>query len=243
MTSIHTSHPFRAAQRCVGAALLAFGGSAWAQQCNYAFTTVPAPAPAAVPSLSMLGLALLAAVAGLLAWRQGKFPGSRFMAITLVAAAAMLANQGGGGLVQKAYAAAVEVILSNPGGESGSVTSANGDEVTFRNTSGVPLRIGSISPAPANCGEGQVIPPGGTCTTVASCPASCPAGTIWDGSSCVDIPEEPACGVNEGTNSESGQCACNAGFARNTLGLCAPADLCANGFQFVNPPGEDQCKP
>jgi hypothetical protein len=165
------------------------------------------------------------------------------MAITLVAAAAMLANQGGGGLVQKAYAAAVEVILSNPGGESGSVTSANGDEVTFRNTSGVPLRIGSISPAPANCGEGQVIPPGGTCTTVASCPASCPAGTIWDGSSCVDIPEEPACGVNEGTNSESGQCACNAGFARNTLGLCAPADLCANGFHFVNPPGEDQCKP
>ncbi len=243
MTPIDTSHPFRAAQRCVGAALLAFGGSAWAQQCNYAFTTVPAPAPAAVPSLSMLGLALLAAVAGLLAWRQGRFPGSRFMAITLVAAAAMLANQGGGGLVQKAYAAAVEVILSNPGGESGSVTSANGDEVTFRNTSGVPLRIGSISPAPANCGEGQVIPPGGTCTTVASCPAFCPAGTIWDGSSCVDIPEEPACGVNEGTNSESGQCACNADFARDTSGLCVPAVSCANGFQFVNPPGEDQCKP
>ena len=236
-------------QVSVGGALAMLAGTGWAQTCSFEITTVAVPTPANVPSLTMLGVALLAAAVGFLAWRQGKFPGARFMAIALVAAAAMLANHGGGGLVQKAYAAVVEVILSNPAGENVTASANDGDEVTFRNTSGVPLRIGSITPAPAACGEGTVIPPDGTCTTTASCPAvSCEPGYVLMDGVCVLEPEpEPVfCGVNEMVNPlyptpPNRQCVCGPNYARDQVsGFCKSVASCENGYQFWAT-GENVC--
>ena len=50
------------------------------------------------------------------------------MATALVMAAAVLANQGGGGLVQRAYAAAVS--LTDPAGESMTITVSGGPTIT-----------------------------------------------------------------------------------------------------------------
>lgn len=155
--------------------LAAAGSAAWAQTCDYTITTMAGAVtpvvgtPTPVPSLSMLGVALLAAAMAFVAWRRGKFPGARFMAIALVAAAAMLANQGGGGLVQQAYAAVVS--LTNPAGESLTTSHSDGEAVTFTNNSGAPLIISSVTPALPGCDDGSTLAIGASCTGTAVCPA------------------------------------------------------------------------
>ena len=129
---------------------------------------VVATAATPVPSLSMLGVALLAAAIAFVAWRRGKFPGARFMAVALVAAAAMLANQGGGGLVQQAYAA-VLVSLTNPAGETLTIDPSSGQTVTFTNNSGAPLVIRSVTPALAGCTSGSTLAIGASCSGTARC--------------------------------------------------------------------------
>ena len=210
-------------------ATLAAAGPAWAQTCTYDLTTVAVPPPANVPSLSMLGVALLAAAVGFLAWRQGRFPGARFMAIALVAAAAMLANQGGGGLVQQAYAAVVEVLLNNPDGQTVSASAEDGDEVIFRNSTQVPLRISSITPAPAACGEGTVIPPGGVCSTTASCFRGC------QGRDQIENPRYPIF-----NNIPQQRCICGPGYARDDNGDCVEEGACNS--VFTQPDGERICQ-
>lgn len=230
-------------------ATIAAAGTAWAQTCSYEITTAAVPVPANVPSLSLLGVALLAAAVGFLAWRQGKFPGARLMAVALLAGAALLANQGGGGLVQRAYAATLEVLLSNPAGETQGAVVANGDTILFRNTSGASLRVSSITPAPAACGEGTVIPPGETCATTASCPVEAcdPGYELIDG---VCVPVEPVqCAANEVENPmyptpPNQQCICGDGYARNTaIGVCVPQALCESGTVEFSPTGENVCVP
>ena len=214
----------------ISATLLAAAGSAAAQPnphpiCTYDLTTVAGPLPAAVPSLGLLGLALLAAALGWLAWRQGRFPGARFMAVALLAGAALLANQGGGGLVQQAYAAAVNVVLSNPAGETVHVTSKWGDTVTLQNTSGAALRISSVTPdLPANsaCSTGAVLPVGGSCSYTAQCMfvTACQGGADFN----VDL----------------WRCVCKPGLVYS-FGTCVPPASCSG---LVKPGiGEDICVP
>ena len=93
----------------VVAALAVPGGAVWAQVCSYDLTTVSAEV-ASVPTLSTLGMAVLAMAIGFVAWRQRRFRGGRFLAVALMAVAAMLVNQGGGGLLQQAYAAVVDIV-------------------------------------------------------------------------------------------------------------------------------------
>lgn len=197
-----TPRPFRhLAQTGLVTTLAAAGSAAWAQTCDYTITTTAGAAvaaPTSVPSLSMLGVALLAAAMAFVAWRRGKFPGARFMAIALVAAAAMLANQGGGGLVQQAYAAVVS--LTNPAGESLTTSPADGETVTFTNNSGAPLVISSVSPALSGCDDGSTLAIGSSCSGTASCPAPL------------------QCGVNE--IEADGVCVCAPGYVRNN-GICS----------------------
>ena len=198
-------HPFRhLAQAGLITTLAAAGNAAWAQTCDYTITTTAGVVPTSVPSLSMLGVALLAAAMAFVAWRRGKFPGARFMAIALVAAAAMLANQGGGGLVQQAYAAVVS--LTNPAGETLTTDPApsDGETVTFTNNSGAPLVISSVTPALAGCTDGSTLAIGASCSGTASCPAPL------------------QCGANE---DEANECLCLPFYARYNS-LCVPSNQC-----------------
>lgn len=193
-----TPHHHRHAQAGLMATLAVAGSTAWAQTCDYTITTTAAAVPATVnpvPSLSMLGVALLAAAMAFVAWRRAKFPGARFMAIALVAAAAMLANQGGGGLVQQAYAAMVS--LTNPAGETLTTnpSPSNGETVTFTNNSGAPLVISSMLPALGNCTDGSTLAIGAACSGTASC----------QGLQCQNPNED-----------ENNNCLCRSGYARNT---------------------------
>lgn len=177
------------------------GNSAWAQRaCFYSITTIPDVAATPVPSLSMLGVALLAAVTALVAWRRGKFPGARFMALALVTAAGVLANQGSGGLVQQAYAAALS--LTNPAGGTFHVSDRFGETVTITNNSGAPLRIRSMVPALTGCTEGSILGVGASCSGVAACPMRCDGGNIVDG-----------------------QCQCTSGSYNPTDDMCEPDPL------------------
>ena len=173
--------------------------SVWACYVPYSIAYAPfvaSASPVSVPSLSTLGVAALAAGVGVVAWRQRKTPGARLMAVALLAAASLMANEGGGGLVQKAYAAVIAVNLGNAAGgaESGMIP-AIGDTITFTNTSGVPLQFNGITytnPVPgrgtmqgggSTCSPGSVIPVGGSCTTS---PVTFAEGLFaWNGVTCV----------------------------------------------------------
>ena len=194
--------PFQGVTRAgIGAALAIAACSVGAQAIetpatcsfNLDYATAPVP-PAPVPSLSMVGIAVLMLVIGFLAWRRGRFPGARLMATVFVAAAAMLANQGGGGLIQQAYAAAISITLSNPSGGSvaGTVT-RNGDVLTITNATGVPLQIGHFSstwpgaaaPTLGHCAAGVTLAAGASCTaTVAGC-NTCTRPSIYNNGSCI----------------------------------------------------------
>ena len=186
-------HPIRhLAQAGLIASLAAAGSTASAQRgeitdvCQLAITTLAAAAaaPTPVPSLSMLGVALLAAAMAFVAWRRGKFPGARFMAIALVAAAAMLANQGGGGLVQQAYAEARFGVLTNPGGETLGTIFFHGEPITFTNNSGKPLIIGSVSAPLGSCTVGSTLANGDSCSGSRDC-GTCPPPFVREGSRCL----------------------------------------------------------
>lgn len=191
---------------------LSLAGSAWSQVCSYDIAYSPAPTTSPVPSLSMLGVALLVAIMAVVAWRQGRFPGAKFIATTFMVGAALLANQGGGGLVQQAYATVMEIVLSNPaGGNTPTQYPAPGDTLTFRNGTTVPLRISSVTPALSACGAGTLLAPGATCsTTVAGCPGV-----------------QQCTGVNEEyqTNSSGTGCFCRSGYARIN-GVCVSRSVC-----------------
>lgn len=214
-----------ASSRCIqsgaAAAMVLAGGSAWAQVCSYDLTTA-ATAVVGVPSLSTWGMALLVGFIGWVVWRQGRIKGARVLAILGLAGAAWVANQSGGGLIRQAYAAAVTVILSNPVGQTLTANANNGDTLTFTNTSGVPLRIASIVPAPAACGNGTLIPAGGSCSTAASC------GPLV----CV--------GANEDANNG---CLCDPGYARTGGGACVAQFVCPNGTEINPNNGELICSP
>lgn len=209
-----TTHRILTGHRAGALAVLgAAGASAQAQTCNYTIVSAAGPV-AAVPSLTMLGLALMAGAVAWLAWRRGKFPGARLMATALVMAAAVLANQGGGGLVQRAYAAAVS--LTDPAGESMTITVTDGEPITFTNNAGAPLAISSVSPALPGCDDGATLAAGASCVGTASCPA-------------------PMCvNANESANPASPTgCACDPGYLREPNGQCSPdGGQCPNGSIF-----------
>ena len=204
--------------------------SAWAQsndirfQCDYEFASAAAPLPASVPSMSLLGVALLVALVALAAWRLGRFPGARLMSAVLVAAAVLLANQGGGGLVQKAYAAALGLTFTNPAGESLADKALYGSQVTLTNGTNVPLLLTRVytsswpQSAMGSCAEGTNLAPGASCTGALSCGGFC--GPMEEFS----------------TASPTG-CACEPGTARNyTVGLCVDVKDCGsttwNGWEY-----------
>ena len=188
---------------------LSLAGSAWSQVCSYDIAYSPAPTTSPVPSLSMLGVALLVAIMAVVAWRQGRFPGAKFIATTFMVGAALLANQGGGGLVQQAYATVMEIVLSNPaGGNTPTQYPAPGDTLTFRNGTTVPLRISSVTPALSACGAGTLLAPGATCSTAV---AGCPGALM--------------CGENEVGNTDGTACICQPGLARIN-GICITRALC-----------------
>ena len=189
--------------------------SAWAQQadvirlrCDYNFETAAIPLPASVPSMSLLGVALLVALVAFAAWRLGRFPGARLMSAVLVAAAVLLANQGGGGLVQKAYAAAVS--FTNPAGETKTANELHGNPITLTNNAGVPLLLKSVNAGaypPGNqigsCTESDTLAPGDTCTGTVDC------GLVMY-----------CFGPAEGFNPESPTgCACDENYGRRN-GVC-----------------------
>ena len=118
----------RFGRRGIAVALGSAMSSLWAQTCEYTITSAPSavtPPVTSVPSLSLIGIALLVVAIAFVAWRRGKFPGAKMMAVALLITAATLANQGGGGLVQRAYAAVVG--LTNPAGESMTTSAASGE--------------------------------------------------------------------------------------------------------------------
>ena len=188
--------------------------SAWAQanvirlRCDYNFETAAIPPPASVPSMSLLGVALLVALVAFAAWRLGRFPGARLMSAVLVAAAVLLANQGGGGLVQKAYAAAVS--FTNPAGETKTANELHGNPITLTNNSGVPLLLKSVNAGaypPGNqigaCTEGDTLAPGATCTGTVNC------GLVMQctGSSEQFNPKSPTgCVCDDGYGRRDGNC-------------------------------------
>ena len=175
-------------------------------QCMFDISYAAAPVPpVAVPSMSMLGVALLVFFIGFLAWRNGHFPGARFMAVVLVAAAAVLANQGGGGLVQQAYAAVRNINLTDPAGGTINVGTGtppsvfSGDELTLTNTTAKPLVISSVNessvrpganvPDLGNCSPGTKLAPGASCTgTVSSTCNVCSRPAVSSGGNCLMCP-------------------------------------------------------
>lgn len=176
------------------ASLLSVAGFAKAQtQWCDPVTVTYAAVPISVPSLSALGVALLVAGLALLAWRQRKHPGARLMAAALWVAAALIANEGGGGWIQKAYAAALNLDLPNAsGGTAVIAVTAEGDTLTLSNTSGSPLNITGISSIANGCGAGTTLGVGASCTAniqgaTGMC-SPCPPGSVWNGFTCVRVP-------------------------------------------------------
>ena len=199
--------------------------SAWAQsnvirfQCDYEFASAAAPVPASVPSMSLLGVALLVALVALAAWRLGRFPGARLMSAVLVAAAVLLANQGGGGLVQKAYAAAVALTFTNPAGESLADKALYGSQVTLTNGTNVPLLLTKVytsswpQSAMGSCAEGTNLAPGASCTGALSCGGFCGP-------------------MEEFSTASPNGCACESGAARNSItGICVEVSACTSTTQ------------
>ncbi|MET4576693.1 midcut-by-XrtH protein [Ottowia thiooxydans] len=148
--------------------------TSWAQSlmCSVAIDHISAapPTPAAVPSLSDLALAALIAGVAVMAWRQRKLPGARPLAAALLTAAAFMANQGGGGLIQKAYAATADIV--SPSGTL-NLQVPNSEQLTLTNRSGVPVRITGVVPEWIGCAAGTLLEPNGSCTTT---PISCGGG-------------------------------------------------------------------
>ncbi|MGB3072184.1 MAG: midcut-by-XrtH protein [Ottowia sp.] len=161
MTFIHRKLPRLAA---VGVASLC-SVTAWAQPltCEVAVNHIAAN-PASVPSLSQLGLAALAGGIAIVAWRQRKLPGARPMAAALLATATFMVNQGGGGLIQKAYAATSDIL--NPSGTL-NLNVPYGETLTITNRSGVPVRLTSVNPALPGCSTGVTLNANAFCTTEA----------------------------------------------------------------------------
>jgi hypothetical protein len=178
--------------------------------------------------MSLLGVALLVALVALAAWRLGRFPGARLMSAVLVAAAVLLANQGGGGLVQRAYAAALGLTFTNPAGESLAGQVLYGSNVTLTNGTNVPLLLTKVytsswPPGPmGSCAEGASLAPGASCSGTLNCAA--------------------ACGTNEvDTVTSPNGCACASDAARNFLGMCVDVAGCTSTEQNPDTPWELTC--
>ena len=187
----------RFGRRGIAVALGSAMSSLWAQTCEYTITTAPSavtPPVTSVPSLSLIGIALLVVAIAFVAWRRGKFPGAKMMAVALLITAATLANQGGCGLVQRVYAAVVG--LTNPAGESMTTSAASGEVITFTNSAGKPLIITSVKPALAGCEDGSTLAVGGSCSGTAACAVTtCGNGETLQDGVCVPVP--PVCSVGE----------------------------------------------
>jgi hypothetical protein len=166
-----------------------FSTSAMAQQnpiqfrCDYEFVSAAAVPAAPVPSMTLLGVALLVAMVAFVGWRMGRFPGARLMSVVLVVAAAVLANQGGGGLVQKAYAAALS--FTNTAGETLTGSDLYSSNITLTNNSNVPLLLKTVNIGAwpqgqmGSCSEGITLAPGASCSGSLSCAASCRPNEIF----------------------------------------------------------------
>ncbi len=85
--------------------------------------------------------------------------------------AAFMANQGGGGLIQKAYAATADIL--SPSGTL-NVQVPNGEQLTFTNRSGVRVRITGVVPDWIGCSADTLLENNASCTT--DYPISCDGG-------------------------------------------------------------------
>lgn len=219
------------ATSCWAAAPWAALVPAEAQTCAYEVTTSAVVGTVtSIPTLSALGLLLLAVAIGVLARRLGGWSGARVTVVVLVAAA-MLAGLGRGGLLDRAFAATVEILLSNAAGESITANVDDGDQVVLRNTSGVALRIAAIVPPAAACADGTLLLPAASCSLPVSCPLACGANEVDDNGVCVCAPGfvsqggvcvVPSCGVNEVWDplAQPPVCVCAPGYVRNVGGIC-----------------------
>lgn len=176
----------RAAQLVPVIAALSASAS-WAQDASYScqmalgYSPVAAvPPPTAVPGLTTVGIGVLAALLGAVAWRNRHKGGfSRFMAVGLVAGAAMLSLAGGDSLITAVRAAGPYEFSNAIGGSvtDSTITFASPSPlITVTNTSGSRIKItsnGNTSES-GTCAVGAELPAGGSCTTQAVCPVITP---------------------------------------------------------------------
>lgn len=145
---------------------------------SLAYSPVAVVVPAStspVPGLSWLGVGVLAAVLGVVAWRKQGKNGHRALSVALMAGAALLATHGGDSLVQSVRAAAPYELNNASGGtltDTDVAFAQPSPVLTVTNTTSARLKITSNANAndTGTCAPGTEIAPGATCTTQAACP-------------------------------------------------------------------------
>lgn len=180
---------FRFARFCAVFSVAARGWSAWAQtspvacQISLGYSRVAPPPPlttTSVPSLTVVGVGILAMTVGIAAWKYGgKSSGKKMLSALLVTGASIAMFSGGDSMITAVRAAGAYVFDNSAGG---AVTDANilfanpSPLITVTNTSGSPIKItsnGNTSES-GTCTVGAEIPAGGACTTQAVCPVVTP---------------------------------------------------------------------
>ena len=163
----------------------ASGWSVWAQtsaaacQISLGYSpvaTIPPPVITSVPSLTMVGVGILAMLVGVSAWKYGgKNARRKVLSALLVTGASISIFTGGDALITAVKAAGPYEFDNAAGGsviDTNIIFSSPSPLITVTNTSGSPIKIttnGNTTES-GTCTVGAELAAGGSCTTQAICP-------------------------------------------------------------------------
>lgn len=226
-----TSNPMPAAKlwRHLGVSAFTVANTlpAWAQsvpnacQISVGYAPVVVPPSAAVssvPGLSMLGVVLLAAVLGAVAWKyRGRISAGKVLSVLLAVGAMTAFVHSENSLIAAVRAAALYELGDANGGtmaDSQISFASPSPLVTLSNTSGKRMRItsnGNTSET-GTCVVGSELAPGASCTTQAVCPVVIP----------IEVASEPTSGCDTNAQIDSFSWAATDGTSSGSLTDFAP---------------------